>query len=308
MNTLEYYKKKESVNFDKNENVFYSFSSPKSHKPKIVNKEWGEWPKINEYSKINSLIFSVFSSDRSKIKEYPDFLSKLTSLKHLSLPIDMFFQYVNELPSSLISLNLLPPLSFEGLSYEWPSKKFDSLLYLSIPELIKPFKLIPKCLPELNWLEYDMRADKKGIIFKVITNFEKLENLIISNVNNVDVFTPLKDINLKTISLFACNGKSFPIENISILKNLEFIGINNLGVDLDVSIFKHFKTLHELDFKNIKKSQNAKNITDIKSLKGLSINNCPSFFETLSVKELQMMNLDYLQINSDILKGNVSDG
>jgi len=101
---------------------------------------------------------------------------------------------------------------------------------------------------------------------------------------------------ITTLELFACTGSQFPMQNICLLKDLEFIGINNVNVEVDFDILNCFSRLKEIDLKNLKHVKNVKSIFDNQSLRGISIFNCKNFPKE-SYERVTRNNYDFLQIN-----------
>ena len=272
----------------------FSFVEDEREENGIVYKEFNNFPKESFYSKIESINFLVFDDDLEKINKMPDFLMKLPNLDVLSIPIDWLCSL--KFPINITALSLTNSIRIKD-KYQWcENLVLKNLKYLSIPEQIKPFDIDFKNVPNLEWINFDLKTELKANKLEELAKIKTLKHLNFGQAKNFDVFTPFLAHNIKTIELFSCNGGKFPIQNIQVLKDLKYIRINNISVDFDCSWLLKLQYLEELEILNVKNVVNVKELLKIKTLKSLSILDCNNPFENkeeFKLKSYELLRIDY---------------
>ncbi len=244
----------------------------------VEYRRLNELPDKKEYPAIHYLSFVLHPRNKTQAKFLPGFIKDLPDLRSLTIPID----WVNkiELPAGISVLNLTAPVLNYDDQQEFPaSLTLDRLKYLAVPELVKPYKIDIKKFGSLEWIEYDLDAEKTERILVDLADLKGLQHLVFAHAKNFDVFTPFRDHPIETLELFACTGRKFPIENIVQLKGLKSIYINNLAVPFDCSLLLELPGLQEVSFLNMKSITNVERILEHKAIDSLSIKFCNNPFK-----------------------------
>jgi hypothetical protein len=157
-----------------NEGIYIYSKEPRNYGLNIIERKWGDWTNESEYAKH---IVSKFSIYDTKDLSFPRFINKLPNLKTLELPIDFIKdeQFVN------INKNIQALILYQQCDlnekYVWNEKIIlPNLLYLSIPELLYLFQIPEQCFPHLEWINFDLQADKKGISLFDFTKFKNIKH------------------------------------------------------------------------------------------------------------------------------------
>ncbi|MDR2653076.1 MAG: hypothetical protein LBC68_12340 [Prevotellaceae bacterium] len=237
-----------------------------------VERKWGTWTNESEYTKHIVTKFSIYDLEGVS---FPDFVSKLPNLTTLELPVD----FIQDKQFENINKNIQALVLYEqcdlNRQYMWNEKVvLPNLLYLSIPELLYRFKIPLYCFPKLEWISFDLQADKKGVSLFEFSKFKNLKHLIFSHAKNLDVFSPFQNKSIESLSIYAATGKKFPIEKISSLKSLKYLKINNIKVSFDCSSLRLLPNLEEVDLMNINEVINIEDLLKIPTLRSLSIRFC----------------------------------
>jgi len=272
----------------------FSFVEEEREENGIIYREFNNFPNKKSYSKIEAISFLVFDDDIENVKKQPDFLTELPNLDVLSIPIDWLSSL--KIPINITALLLINSIHLED-KYKWcENLVLEGLKYLSIPEQIKPFDINFKNVPNLKWINLDLKAEKKANKLDELSKINSLKHLIFNQAKSFDVFTPFLTHKIESIELFACKGKKFPIQNIQLLKALKYIRINNITVDFDCSWLLELPNLMELELLNVKNVVNVNQLLKIDTLKSLSISNCNNPFEDkeeFKLKKYEFLRIDY---------------
>lgn len=267
----------------------FSFIEDEREENGIIYREFNNFPSEDLYSKIESISFLVFDDDIEEVQKKPDFLTELTNLETLSIPIDWLC--ILKIPIRLKALSLVNSLYLKD-KYQWcESLVLEDLKYLSIPELTKPFDIDFRNVPNLEWIEIDLKAEKKDSKVNELSSIKTLKHLIFKQAKSFDIFSPFSNHNIETLELFACKGKKFPIENIKKLKGLKYIKINNISVDFDCSWLLELPKIIEVEFLNVRNILNVNDLLKINTLKSISILNCNNPFDNKEYFELKKYDL-----------------
>lgn len=240
----------------------------------VTYRDFNNFPEKCDYPNIKGISFLVFDDELDRVVKEPDFLNSLKKLETLSIPIDWASSI--SIPEGITALRLLNSIHLKE-KYNWPKDiVLRELKYLAVPELIKPFEINFKNTPSLEWIEIDLKAEKEDSKLKGLAKISSLKHLNFKQAKNFDVFSPFMSHDIKSIELFCCKGKQFPIVNMSSLRELEYVRINNISVELDCTIFLSLPKLIELDILNVNNISNTEKLLEIETLKSLSIFNCNS--------------------------------
>jgi len=235
-------------------------------------------PAKTEYSDIRYLSFAWHPRNEAERKFIPHFIADLPDLKSLKLPID-WLNKIN-VPPNLQVLLLTAPVGTYDTSLSFPSDlHFDSLKYLAVPELVKPYKIDLAKFNSLEWIEYDLQAEKKENVLAELAGLKNLKHLIFNHAKNFDVFRPFQEHAIETLELFACTGKTFPADRVVQLKKLKSIYINNIAVPFDCSWLLELPDLKEVNFLNLKKITNVPEILKHPAIDMLNIKFCNDPFK-----------------------------
>jgi hypothetical protein len=201
------------------------------------------------------------------------------------LPID----FIQDKQFDNINKNIQALVLYEqcdlNRQYTWNEKiVLPNLLYLSIPELLYTFKIPLYCFPKLEWISFDLQADKKGVSLHEFAEFKNLKHLIFSHAKNLDIFSPFQNKNIESLFIYAATGKKFPIEKIEMLQALKYLKINNIKVPFDCSLLKSLPHLVEIDLMNIDMVTNIESLLEIPTLKSLTIKYCRKSIENIDEK------------------------
>ena len=272
----------------------FSFVEDEREENGIIYREFNNFPDKESYSQIEAISFLVYDDDLEKVKKKPDFLNKLNNLEILDIPIDWLCTL--DIPVNIKVLSLINTINLKD-KYKWcENLLLRDLKYLCIPEQIKPFEIDFEKVPAIEWIKLDLKAEKKDSKLKELSQIKTLKHLNFGQAKNFDVFSPFLAHNIQSIELFACKGKKFPIKNIQLLKDLEYIRINNISVNFDCSWLLEIPNLIELEILNVKNIINVNELLKIDTLKSLSVLNCNNPFE--NKKEFELKNYDLLRIEN----------
>lgn len=262
----------------------------------VEYRQYLDFPNENEYLDIRSITFSITSSDEDKIKEYPNFIAKLLNLKSLTIPIDWLDKI--EIPLNIEVLKLNSPVSnFDG-QHKWPSDLIlKDLKYLVIPELVKPYLFNVSNFPNIEWIDYDLAPEKNTNRISKLSKLNNLKHLIFGHAKNLDIFPFFFDHKIETLELFACIGKSFPIEKIIGFKSLKSLYINNISVVFDCAILLDLEELEELNLLNIKNVINVEKILEHKKINTILIKACNNPFKQIGKNVFFEKGYNSLDIN-----------
>jgi hypothetical protein len=203
-----------------------------------------------------------------------------------------------KLPHDLQVLLLAAPVHEYKTSLEFPvAIRLDSLKYLSVPEVVKPYKIDLSKFDSLEWIEYDLQAEKNERVLTELTGLKKMKHLVFSHAKNADVFTPFNEHAIETLELFACTGKIFPIERIVQLKKLKSIYINNMTVPFDCNWLLELPELKEVGFLNLKKIINIDAILSHPNIDILSIEFCNDPFKGIGKEKFLRKGFKDLEID-----------
>jgi len=277
-----------------NEGIFVYSKEPRDFGLNMTEREWGDWTNENEYDRH---IVSKFILHDFKNVSFPSFISKLSNLKTLELPIDFIesgeFANINR---NIQTLFLYEQCAFDN-QYVWNEKIIlNNLLFLSVPELTYLFKVPVQCFPRLEWIDFDLEADKKGVSLFDFAEFENLKHLCFSHAKNLDVFSPFQDKDIESLFIYAATGKKFPIENICALKSLKYLKINNIKVPFDCLLLKSLPYLEEVDLMNINTLTNVDALLEIPALKSLTIKFCGKSVENVDKEKFINAHFQILNI------------
>ncbi|WP_338815836.1 hypothetical protein V9L05_24020 (plasmid) [Bernardetia sp. Wsw4-3y2] len=286
------------VNFLKFRNGRWSFSFVEDEREEngVVYQQFNNFPNKESYSDIKSISFLVFDDELKKVQRIPNFLNELPNLEVVSVPIAWLCSI--KTPLNIKAITLINTLRLQD-KYSWCEGLFlENLLYLEIPELIKPFDIDFNNVPHLKWIKIDLKAEKKDTKLTQLAQLKNLKHLSFGQAKNFDVFMPFKDHQIESLELFACKGKSFPIENIQLLKSLKYIRINNISVEFDCSLILELPNLLEIELLNIKNVTNIEKLLEHKTLKSLVITDCKNPFKEVGKdifknKGYKLLRIDY---------------
>lgn len=285
--------KHQTLKFRKNRWVF-TFGENEREENGVTYRNFNNFPSKEECLKIESLNFLVFDDDMDDIKKLPDFLDSLPSLEVLSIPIAWLNSI--KIPQNIRAIILINSIDLQS-KYKWSNNLgLENLLYLSIPELIKPFDINFKNTPNLEWVEIDMKSEKNEDKLFELAKIETLSHLSFKQAKSFDVFTPFKNHKIETLELFSCKGKKFPVKNIVFMKDLKYLRINNISQEFDCNLLLEMPNLIELDILNVKNITNIEKILEIDTLKSLSVTNCSNPFkdkEKFRAKNYDLLRIEY---------------
>lgn len=267
-------------------------------KKTMIGKSFEEYPSTQaEFQEIDEVIFSIDIDDIDEVEELPDFLIMLPNLKRIGIPIDWLDKI--KIPENIIELRLFSQVYSYDNEESWPKYlKLLNLKHLSIPELTKPYNIPLKDFVSLESIEYDFAAEKDNTKIIDIASLPNIKKVIINQAKNMSIFSPFINKNIINMELFACTGKKLSIENLSKLKSLEKIRINNISVELDCNLLLKLEKLEVLEILNIKNVTNIKTLLNHKKLKSLYVINCKNSFSNVD-KELfynhsfQFLDIEY---------------
>ncbi|WP_299219262.1 hypothetical protein [uncultured Aquimarina sp.] len=260
----------------------------------VIYRNFNNPPQKEDYSKIESIGFLVYEHELEELNNIPDYVIHMHNLKVISLPIDWLDSL--KMPDNIKAIVLMNTL-YQKDVYKW-DKKLDNLEYLKIPELIKPFEINFKNTPNLEWINLDLKAEKKDTKLTELAQINTLKHLGFSQAKSFDVFSPFANHNIEGLELFACKGKKFPIQNIVLLKDLKYIRINNISVPFDCDWLLELPNLIEIDILNIKEVINIDKILSIQKLKSLSVLNCKNPFQEIGKEIFSKKEYDVLKIQN----------
>ncbi|MDO6811280.1 hypothetical protein Q4603_21875 [Zobellia galactanivorans] len=271
----------------------FSFVEDEREENGIIYREFNNFPSKEFYSKIEAISFLVFEDDMENIDKLPDFLNNLPNLEILEIPIDWLCSL--DIPVNIKALTLMNSINIRD-KYKWCNDlSLLNLKYLSIPEQIKPFEINFANVPNLEWINLDLKAEKKANKLDELSKLKTLKHLNFSQAKDIDVFTPFSNHNIEAIELFACKGKKFPIQNIEVLKKLKCIRINNVSVDFDCTWLLKLSKLIEVEILNVKNLINVEELLKIDTLKSISILNCNNPIknkEMFKLKNYELLRID----------------
>ncbi|MDW8852406.1 hypothetical protein SD960_20055 [Flavobacterium sp. MMLR14_040] len=244
----------------------------------VEYRQYLDFPQEKEYLDIRTITFSITSNDEDKIKKYPDFIVKLLNLKSLTIPIDWLDKI--EIPLSIEVLKLTSPVSKFDSQHQWPSNLvLNDLKYLAIPELVKPYVFDILNFPNIEWIDYDLAAEKNTNRISELSKLNNLKHLIFGHAKKLDIFPFFFNHKIETLELFACIDKNFLIEKIIGFKSLKSLYINNISVVFDCTILLELEELEELNLLNIKNVINVEKILEHKNIKRILIKSCNNPFK-----------------------------
>ncbi|PKH51594.1 hypothetical protein CXF68_13270 [Tenacibaculum sp. Bg11-29] len=272
----------------------FSFVEDEREENGIIYREFNNFPKKESYPKIEAISFLVFEDDLDNVKQQPDFLNELLNLEILDIPIDWLCSL--DIPPNIKAISLVNSIRLKDKFHWCEDLALESLKFLSIPEQIKPFDINFDNVPNLEWIEIDLKSEKKDSKLEELASIKTLKHLNFKQAKNFDVFTYFSNHNIETLELFACKGKKFPIENIKKLKGLKYIRINNITVDFDCSWLLDLSELIEIEILNVSNILNIDRLLEIKTLKSISVLNCKNPFK--DKEPFKLKNYDLLKINN----------
>lgn len=260
------------------ENAWIFSCRSAGNKPYITYREWGNWPN-EKLSNIKKVVFNIIRSDNFNINDAIPFLEKLPELELLSMPIDLFFMVKDFVCKNIKELILLPPTS-DFLLSEWPSEYvMNKLTSLTVPELITPFYIYSYNFPNLQRIEYDLGADRKGYILNNLSEFPHINQIKFDHARNLDVFLPFKNHSIVSLELFACTGSKFPVDKIVELKELKYLYMNNIKSNIDCHSFLKLSQLEEIEIRNSKHLYNISSLLQCEKLSEIIIVDCNNPFK-----------------------------
>jgi hypothetical protein len=243
----------------------------------VEYREYCDFPNDDEYLEIKAITFSVNSADEGKIKKLPEFIKNLQNLRSLTIPIDWLNKV--EIPRTVEVLTLSSPVSNFDSQHRWPSNLIlEKLKYLAIPELVKSYLFNASYFPNIEWIEFDLASEKDTNRVSELSKLTNLKHLIFGHAKNLDISPIFSDQKIETLELFACVGKSFPIEKVVEFKSLRSLYINNISVPFDCDVLLKLEELEELSLMNIRNVINVEKILDHKKLSKILIRSCSNPF------------------------------
>ena len=280
---------------DKKQRILYTFD-PDEENPFFSEKLYGDFPTTAAYDNVGSLIFSIFPEDEDGLKDLPHFLNELKNLQTLSIPVDWLEKI--HIPTSLNTLLLTSAVFDKDRYFKWPDDlSIPSLKYLKIPELVGPFAINFRSMPQLTWIELDLQAEEDDKKLAELAKLDHLKHLIFDHAKDFDVFSPFKKHAIESLELCACTGTKFPVENLRNLKSLKYLRINNIAVPFDCQLLFELPNLIELEILNIKHVENMEDLPEHQSLKSLSVLDCNNPFNSIGKEVFENKGYDYLSID-----------
>lgn len=271
----------------------FSFVEEEKEENGITFRNYNNFPKSNDYSKIEVIHFLIYDDELKKMNQLPDFLNELPHLFSLSIPMDWLCKI--EFPNT-IKVLILHNSTCKKDQYCWDKGlQLKELKYLSIPEQLKPFEIDFKNTPNIEWIDLDLKAEKNTNKLTELSQIKTLKHLNLGQAKNFDVFTPFSSHEIESVELFACKGKNFPIQNIQHLKSLKYIRINNIHTVFDCSWLLELPNLIEFEILNVKNVINIEELLKIRTLRSIVVLNCNNPFK--DKEKFRNKNLDILRID-----------
>jgi hypothetical protein len=263
---------------------------------------WDQAPGNDEYKKIRALRLLPNKTQAGKGK-FPSFVKELENLSFLEIPLPFLSVITKEdLPAGLETLMISNTDEF----VEWVTKKLSDWPDIQLPalkalifftgfgaaELPHLLNISQDHFPSLEYLQCKM--DKQGNILKDIEKFTTLKHLEVEFASNHDVMASVRGP-LEVLSIIGTD-KNFPLNNLSLLKQLQSVWLNGIKTVIDCNVFTTLPDLLEVNVLNSKKIEHAEALLSCKKLKRIFFLNTaqpfkkikdqfdPSTYERLDIK------------------------
>lgn len=265
---------------------------------------WGVEPSPEQYGSVKSLRLFP-NAQQIKTASVPLFVKKCAKLEFIAMPVSFIMQLTPDaLPDSIRSMMLRNSKETAALvknkNLIWPdSAVARNIRAIQFPELggavevDSLFGISEQVLPSLEFLECSVRKGKRRL--ETIFGFRKLKFLALEHVAGQNVFESVNSP-LQALSIVDA-GRDLPFNDISRLKSVEMLWLNNLRCTVDCSVLARLPMLKELEVLNSNKISNIRALLNIGTLESIRFLSCGKPFTAEDAALFHAKNYRRLEID-----------